>query len=105
MRSKRSRKDRKSTRLNSSHLGISYAVFSLKKITRPTMARSSPSTRKKLHETEMPRGHAWQARLGNHAEEAGRVLIDGRAEHHAVHHGEDAGIDAHAAGQGEDHHQ
>src|SRR5438045_9791652 len=28
---KRSRKDRKSTRLNSSHLGISYAVFCLKK--------------------------------------------------------------------------
>src|SRR5205814_9106710 len=27
----RSRKDRKSTRLNSSHLGISYAVFCLKK--------------------------------------------------------------------------
>src|SRR5947199_3721926 len=35
------RRDRKSTRLNSSHLGISYAVFCLKKkktqdITRPT---------------------------------------------------------------------
>src|SRR5262245_63857007 len=27
----RSRRDRKSTRLNSSHLGISYAVFCLKK--------------------------------------------------------------------------
>src|ERR1039458_9213155 len=30
---RRSRSDRKSTRLNSSHLGISYAVFCLKKIT------------------------------------------------------------------------
>src|SRR5437899_4265760 len=29
--SARARKDRKSTRLNSSHLGISYAVFCLKK--------------------------------------------------------------------------
>src|ERR1039458_1192920 len=29
-----SRRDRKSTRLNSSHLGISYAVFCLKKITK-----------------------------------------------------------------------
>src|SRR6202023_2385401 len=29
-----SRRDRKSTRLNSSHLGISYAVFCLKKIAR-----------------------------------------------------------------------
>src|SRR5258705_8089452 len=28
-------RDRKSTRLNSSHLGISYAVFCLKKKTRP----------------------------------------------------------------------
>src|SRR5262245_63938594 len=30
-RENRGRKDRKSTRLNSSHLGISYAVFCLKK--------------------------------------------------------------------------
>src|SRR5205814_9921095 len=30
-RSRRARGDRKSTRLNSSHLGISYAVFCLKK--------------------------------------------------------------------------
>src|SRR5438045_5259981 len=30
-RSLKNRKDRKSTRLNSSHLGISYAVFCLKK--------------------------------------------------------------------------
>src|SRR5256885_13139583 len=32
------RRDRKSTRLNSSHLVISYAVFCLKKTTRPTHA-------------------------------------------------------------------
>src|SRR5437899_6556859 len=33
------RRDRKSTRLNSSHLGISYAVFCLKKKTRHTTLR------------------------------------------------------------------
>src|SRR5471030_2238918 len=40
--------DRKSTRLNSSHLGISYAVFCLKKKNRPVRAsggRSHSSTR------------------------------------------------------------
>src|ERR1035441_2301415 len=31
LRKRRKRRDRKSTRLNSSHLGISYAVFCLKK--------------------------------------------------------------------------
>src|SRR5258705_7296934 len=31
-------RDRKSTRLNSSHLGISYAVFCLKKKKNPTLA-------------------------------------------------------------------
>src|SRR5256885_10084827 len=34
--------DRKSTRLNSSHLVISYAVFCLKKKTSPTINRSAP---------------------------------------------------------------
>src|SRR5205814_9385739 len=33
--------DRKSTRLNSSHLGISYAVFCLKKKKKPSILRSS----------------------------------------------------------------
>src|ERR1035441_10763616 len=33
-----SRRDRKSTRLNSSHLGISYAVFCLKKINKKQRA-------------------------------------------------------------------
>src|SRR5256885_461994 len=39
--------DRKSTRLNSSHLVISYAVFCLKKKTRPSSPRSTarPSSR------------------------------------------------------------
>src|ERR1035441_1003820 len=38
--------DRKSTRLNSSHLGISYAVFCLKKIDSDTgRARASPGQR------------------------------------------------------------
>src|SRR5256885_12666248 len=36
--------DRKSTRLNSSHLVISYAVFCLKKKNAQPAARSSPST-------------------------------------------------------------
>src|SRR5882724_12151687 len=35
------RRDRKSTRLNSSHLGISYAVFCLKKKTKSHMVTSS----------------------------------------------------------------
>src|SRR5437899_3996511 len=35
----RDRPDRKSTRLNSSHLGISYAVFCLKKKTSGTLPR------------------------------------------------------------------
>src|SRR5205814_9471481 len=34
--------DRKSTRLNSSHLGISYAVFCLKKKTKNTTSTHSP---------------------------------------------------------------
>src|SRR5258705_2377936 len=37
--------DRKSTRLNSSHLGISYAVFCLKKKKKDRSATSSKSTR------------------------------------------------------------
>src|SRR5205814_3240278 len=37
----RRRADRKSTRLNSSHLGISYAVFCLKKKNKPTKTRPS----------------------------------------------------------------
>src|SRR5258705_6421914 len=35
--------DRKSTRLNSSHLGISYAVFCLKKKQTPPFASPSPT--------------------------------------------------------------
>jgi len=35
-------KDRKSTRLNSSHLGISYAVFCLKKKNKKTNSRRPP---------------------------------------------------------------
>src|SRR5256885_10560145 len=37
------RRDRKSTRLNSSHLVISYAVFCLKKQMTPTASTSRPS--------------------------------------------------------------
>src|SRR5437899_5795856 len=39
----RHRQDRKSTRLNSSHLGISYAVFCLKKKKKQTPARTEHS--------------------------------------------------------------
>src|SRR5438034_11783625 len=39
------RRDRKSTRLNSSHTVISYAVFCLKKKTRKSQTRALPPTR------------------------------------------------------------
>src|SRR5437899_9483563 len=39
----RLRRDRKSTRLNSSHLGISYAVFCLKKKTKTSRTLGAPS--------------------------------------------------------------
>ena len=41
--------DRKSTRLNSSHLVISYAVLCLKKQTRPQGGLSSASYRHDIH--------------------------------------------------------
>src|SRR5256885_10986616 len=41
--------DRKSTRLNSSHLVISYAVFCLKKKNKPFALRSRRSTAPTLH--------------------------------------------------------
>src|SRR5438045_5592322 len=44
----RSRQDRKSTRLNSSHLGISYAVFCLKKKKRKKKTKYS-SKQRKIH--------------------------------------------------------
>src|SRR3712207_8731381 len=42
--------DRKSTRLNSSHANISYAVFCLKKKTRQTNSIASTSTRREWSE-------------------------------------------------------
>src|SRR5436853_5967679 len=45
-RARSSSSDRKSTRLNSSHLGISYAVFCLKKKKAPAL--STPATRRLL---------------------------------------------------------
>src|SRR5471030_1721341 len=50
LRSTRARiclRDRKSTRLNSSHLGISYAVFCLKK-KKPRCCRSRPAVARKI---------------------------------------------------------
>src|SRR5205814_10377398 len=43
-------RDRKSTRLNSSHLGISYAVFCLKK---KKKKKNIKQQKKKLHETRV----------------------------------------------------
>src|SRR3954464_12722097 len=43
---KKSALDRKSTRLNSSHTIISYAVFCLKKNQRPTRGRAPPHTQR-----------------------------------------------------------
>src|SRR5436853_812541 len=43
-------RDRKSTRLNSSHLGISYAVFCLKKKTKESRAIRWPWVRKAVAE-------------------------------------------------------
>src|SRR5258705_6929598 len=40
---RRHRQDRKSTRLNSSHLGISYAVFCLKKKKHPNRKDATPT--------------------------------------------------------------
>src|ERR1019366_9051518 len=48
-------------------------------------------------------GHSLHAGLGDDADEAVRVFVDVRGEHHAVDHGEDAGINADADGEGEDH--
>src|SRR5262245_64427208 len=45
LRRGRRRPDRKSTRLNSSHLGISYAVFCLKKKKKKKRAKDSKITR------------------------------------------------------------
>src|SRR5699024_11534520 len=42
-------KDRKSTRLNSSHVSISYAVFCLKKKTSQTRRRETPWLRTPAH--------------------------------------------------------
>src|SRR5688500_19441554 len=44
-------RDRKSTRLNSSHLVISYAVFCLKKTKRRSTSVRSPLKRSTLHQS------------------------------------------------------
>src|SRR5262245_62327563 len=48
-------RDRKSTRLNSSHLGISYAVFCLKKKKRKKTQRNN--TTQELHEKDRSAQH------------------------------------------------
>src|SRR5256885_12599474 len=47
------RADRKSTRLNSSHLVISYAVFCLKKKKNTTTSASHPSTTQQPHTSHL----------------------------------------------------
>src|SRR5262245_64416423 len=47
-------RDRKSTRLNSSHLGISYAVFCLKKKTQTPNETTNPPTQKKIENQKPP---------------------------------------------------
>src|SRR5690349_23074904 len=53
---KRLNEDRKSTRLNSSHVEISYAVFCLKKKTKPQPRRRTPrpSTHRRLNTCRRP---------------------------------------------------
>src|SRR5262245_62196783 len=47
--------DRKSTRLNSSHLGISYAVFCLKKKKKPNIRPAKPPNKHETAGTDNPR--------------------------------------------------
>src|SRR5471030_3479700 len=53
---RRGRRDRKSTRLNSSHLGISYAVFCLKKKTTskpiPRLKKKKKNKKKQQHKRQ-----------------------------------------------------
>src|SRR5947199_5778021 len=58
-------KDRKSTRLNSSHLGISYAVFCLKKKNRP--AAREAAAQEAVNVQHHPAGAATPAGLSNAA--------------------------------------
>src|SRR5699024_11265671 len=48
------KEDRKSTRLNSSHVSISYAVFCLKKKRKDTRAINSNTTARRSHARETP---------------------------------------------------
>src|SRR5205814_7824938 len=51
------RTDRKSTRLNSSHLGISYAVFCLKKKTKTTTTNTTCKSQTQYHTPHKSRTH------------------------------------------------
>src|SRR5262245_63758251 len=56
--------DRKSTRLNSSHLGISYAVFCLKKKKKTNITRITVKTlSKKTYATNIVRGLSQNSQL------------------------------------------
>src|SRR2546422_3222148 len=55
-------RDRKSTRLNSSHGYISYAVFCLKKKKTPNAQRESPAVTYSTHADRVPRRHETRQR-------------------------------------------
>src|SRR5471030_2936720 len=51
--------DRKSTRLNSSHLGISYAVFCLKKKKKKYIVQSFKKVKKNKRSQNVPHAMSW----------------------------------------------
>src|SRR5262245_64075701 len=57
LRAPRLRQDRKSTRLNSSHLGISYAVFCLKKKKKKQQKQKKMTNDTKKQHTNEPQQH------------------------------------------------
>src|SRR5262245_4854081 len=79
------RADRKSTRLNSSHLGISYAVFCLKKKNRAQAERSprrvDPHVRPVSADAQARGAHAGRRRLVDGGARRGGLPAGGRAAH------------------------
>src|SRR5262245_63081754 len=60
---RRRARDRKSTRLNSSHLGSSYAVFCLQNKTRMSLSRALLLTRAKNQTSSLRPSHIWTTKL------------------------------------------
>src|SRR5574343_703556 len=57
-RCERRQRDRKSTRLNSSHITTPYAVFCLKKKTKPTQKKTQHNAKKRTSDTTKRRTQA-----------------------------------------------